>query len=1695
MIKLRRNLFERSDGIWFGVRVFFMLAVMVLAFGMRPSPASANLVINGDFENGTAGWTGGEMDRMPHWGEKSLFVQDTSPTECNTAMSIDPISISPGSKYLFQVWIHGDTSREDVQVGIYQYDASDKWISSANRVFDVSVGRDWTLFKDLIEDFHHQAAGVRIFLRPAKWTQDGSGMGAAWFDDVSFDRHDVNLVENGGFENGLTGWTGGGTASSAYAHSGTRSLEINDASMSSTIEEGTTAYIPILKDRTYLLDFWARGTRSDQTIQVTVSPFYEDGKGNIVRAKNMDIAFAIGTGWSQISYLVEGFPPEAEWVKLYVRPAVYTSDGYLTGKAYFDDVYFGLHDGNLLFNAGFEYGAAGWAGGRFRIDSQTVHGGTGALLFDDANIHVMAPAPTPNPDLWAQSQGYIPIHRGSIYLFQAWARGTMSGQSVSLAVKQFDGNKQYLRYADIQDSLSVGPTWSQSQRVLEDFHQDAAYVQVHLSLATWAQGDEGERQIWFDDVMWIPYEDSLIENGNLERGLMGWVHGELTSSSHDGKHALKMEDASASANVEAYMDDLIPLARDGAYTFAAWYNSVSSEPIQMSINQYDGNGNWISGANKNYYAPGSSGAWACTQFTVSGFQPSAAWVRPYLRPNQWTSAGEKTGIATFDQVVFRYEQVPQEGFWIEGSGGVPVWWSPADQKIQRGLILRESAPRATSARVYAARGERESFQLVLVPSEDVRLSSARVSALVGPGTITADNVSLREVAYVPIKHPTDYWEFAGCEMPDPLPTLGQVDIRAGEQQPIWVTINVPSGTPAGLYRGNISFSVGGKESTVPIDLEVWDFDMPVERHLGTAFGTNLDAIDYYHHLAGDRELRRQVLQLYLQSFAEQRVSPYNSVGDDWYDLLFYNLNWVGGNFVSDSDPSHGSVLQVDDTNSGDGDYMRSTVPIAIDVTMNYQISWDVKVGGTRNPPDTDYAIVIEQYNGSNQWISGKNIVLVANAPTADAWHHGSQQILDTAWSSDARYIYIFLYARSTRDAGATGTAWYDNLSFTVESSTENLVQNPGFDPVAPADLDVRLTKTDQFDDAAEFAFNLGIDSLRIGLPNFSMITASTGVSKPSLLGWQWGTTEYQQAYPNVVRAIAEHLRSKGWLDEAYAYWIDEPSLNWQADMDYGNAILEAGAPDLNRLIVSHYLHNPNLVESNDLWTSGTIFYDSTWGQDFRGKGKETWWYVWSNPRRPFANFLLDYPGIDIRSFYWSAWKYGIQGTLYWETTYWTPDAKHGPYHNPWQDGQSYSSDALNPFFGNGDGRLLYPPRNWDSSSAPLIEAPVPSIRWELIREGIEDYEYFWLLRDAKDRRKAMVGSDSLVQKAEGLLDLPASIVASLTSYSKLSADYSSYRNEVAQTLVSILQELPSPTPMPTPTMTSLPSVTPLATATFTPSVSSTASGSPSPSATSTRTPGPTPTFTPIASRTPVPSASSTRTPGPTPTSTPIASRTPTATSSPVPTVFFVDVPETHWAYEDIKALYEAGYVAGCNSEGPEYCPEDGLQRDQTSVIVVRGANGSSFYPDEPTQQPFADVFLGVWHAKWIARLLADSYTAGCGENAQGESIFCPYQTLTRAELTVFALRTLLGPDYAPAPLNPPREVIYDDVPNEEVGQWYPKWIYDAYDRHLIQDCEDELNRLDNSFRPLEIATRAEMACMMSRALGLPYSALELQSAD
>jgi len=64
---------------------------------------------------------------------------------------------------------------------------------------------------------------------------------------------------------------------------------------------------------------------------------------------------------------------------------------------------------------------------------------------------------------------------------------------------------------------------------------------------------------------------------------------------------------------------------------------------------------------------------------------------------------------------------------------------------------------------------------------------------------------------------------------------------------------------------------------------------------------------------------------------------------------------------------------------------------------------------------------------------------------------------------------------------------------------------------------------------------------------------------------------------------------------------------------------------------------------------------------------------------------------------------------------------------------------------NGEGSLIYPGSETTQYTGQAnVDGPVSSIRFELLREGIEDYEYLWLLKSRGDASFADDAAKSMV---------------------------------------------------------------------------------------------------------------------------------------------------------------------------------------------------------------------------------------------------------------------------------------------------------------------------------------------------------------
>ncbi len=303
-----------------------------------------------------------------------------------------------------------------------------------------------------------------------------------------------------------------------------------------------------------------------------------------------------------------------------------------------------------------------------------------------------------------------------------------------------------------------------------------------------------------------------------------------------------------------------------------------------------------------------------------------------------------------------------------------------------------------------------------------------------------------------------------------------------------------------------------------------------------------------------------------------------------------------------------------------------------------------------------------------------------------------------------------------------------------------------------------------------------------------------GRTEASLLGFPESSPVYQHLFKSYWQQLEQRLREEGWLDYAYIYWFDEPDPKDYEFVSRGFQRLKAAAPDIHRMLTEE-IHE-ELIGGPDIWCPLTPMYREDAARARQALGEKIWWYVCTGPKAPYATLFIDHPGTEMRVWLWQTWQRNIDGILIWATNYWTspeayPDALQNPYEDPmsWTTGYGTQRGEKKPW-GNGDGRFLYPPLAAANGKPekPVLDPPVPSMRLEMLRDGIEDYEYFVILRDLLNRAGSPV-PDNQRAAYEALLAVPEDVSRSLTDFTFDPAPLERHRDAVANAIESIMSRM------------------------------------------------------------------------------------------------------------------------------------------------------------------------------------------------------------------------------------------------------------------------------------------------------------------
>jgi hypothetical protein len=242
--------------------------------------------------------------------------------------------------------------------------------------------------------------------------------------------------------------------------------------------------------------------------------------------------------------------------------------------------------------------------------------------------------------------------------------------------------------------------------------------------------------------------------------------------------------------------------------------------------------------------------------------------------------------------------------------------------------------------------------------------------------------------------------------------------------------------------------------------------------------------------------------------------------------------------------------------------------------------------------------------------------------------------------------------------------------------------------------------------------------------------------------------EYKRVYQAMLRLFWEHLKQKGWQERIVLYISDEP-FDHQAHIVQQMKALCDMIHEVDPKIpiyCSTWKHIPAWDGYLDIWGighDGRVPRDKM--ADLRAAGDRLWFTT-------DGQMCTDTPYCAVeRLLPHYCFKYGAQAYEFWGVAWLTYD----PYRFGWH---SYIHQSMEPGrstwvrYPNGDGFLLYP-------GPPIGYAGiVSSIRFEQAREGVEDYEYFYLLRQRIDQAKAagknVASAELALKSALDLVQIP-----------------------------------------------------------------------------------------------------------------------------------------------------------------------------------------------------------------------------------------------------------------------------------------------------------------------------------------------------
>ena len=279
--------------------------------------------------------------------------------------------------------------------------------------------------------------------------------------------------------------------------------------------------------------------------------------------------------------------------------------------------------------------------------------------------------------------------------------------------------------------------------------------------------------------------------------------------------------------------------------------------------------------------------------------------------------------------------------------------------------------------------------------------------------------------------------------------------------------------------------------------------------------------------------------------------------------------------------------------------------------------------------------------------------------------------------------------------------------------------------------------------------------------------------------------EYIKRYQSALRNYWNHLKEKGWDDKFILYTSDEPHIDAEVTQQM-HAVCKM-IHDVDPKIptyVSSWWYRPEYKGYVDVW--GVSNHGGGWGRPVPVSDLENiirigskLWFTTDGKMctdTPYLGFerLLPYYNF----------KYGGEAYEFWGSNWYT----FNPYEYGWH---AYIRQSDRPGdlywvrYPNGDANFIYP-------GLPIgVKDHVPTIRLKLAREGVEDYEYLYMLdnliKEEKKQGKNVSDAEKALSGALDIITIPSSEGRYSTEYLPDPYVVMKVRNQVGDAIEKLIK--------------------------------------------------------------------------------------------------------------------------------------------------------------------------------------------------------------------------------------------------------------------------------------------------------------------